>query len=121
MEISGKLKETFEEQSFSSGFRKREFVITTQEQYPQDLKFELVNDRCADLNNYKKGDELNVQFDIRGNEYQGKYYVNLRAWRLDAGKGAGASAVPNMANAPLPSTPPPTIDSMPTDDDDLPF
>ncbi len=46
MELTGKLKLKFDEQKFDSGFFKREFVVTTQEQYPQDIKFELFKEKC---------------------------------------------------------------------------
>jgi hypothetical protein len=76
-------------QSFASGFTKREFVISTGERYPQQLKFELVKERCAMLDDFAVGDDVVVQFDIRGNEYNGKHYVNLSCWKLQA---AGAEA-----------------------------
>jgi len=85
-EIIGKLKVKMDEQSFSSGFTKREFVVTTQEQYPQDIKLEFVKDKCSLLDSYKVGQDVKVSFNLRGNEYNGKYYVNLQAWRIEKGE-----------------------------------
>ena len=85
-------------QTFDSGFTKREFVVTTEDQYPQDVKFEAVKDRISMLDNLQPGQTVTVSFNVRGNEYQGRYYVNLQAWRVQAEaegaaqEGASASA-----------------------------
>jgi len=92
MDIKGKVKLIMDTQTFDSGFTKREFVITTDEQYPQDVKFEVVKDKTALLDNYKEGDGIIVHFNIRGNEYNGKYYVTLQAWRLEADAGQPTSS-----------------------------
>jgi hypothetical protein len=92
-EIAGKIKVICETQSFASGFTKREFVITTAaDKYPQDLKFEVVKDRCSMLDSFQVGQEVQVNFDIRGNEYNGRYYVNLSAWKIQAAVGSPASS-----------------------------
>ena len=87
-EYTGKIKEIFDTQTFPSGFTKREFVITTKdENYPQDIKFEIVKDKCSLLDDFSKGSDVTVSFDIRGNEYKGKYYVNLNCWKLKGSAG----------------------------------
>ena len=91
-ETSGKLKWIGELQSFPSGFTKREFVVTTAaDKYPQDLKFEIVKDKCALLDPFEVGQDVAVSFDIRGNEYNGKYFVNLSCWKIQ-GSGAAPDA-----------------------------
>ncbi len=100
-EASGKIKVINETQNFSSGFTKREFVVTTAvDKYPQDLKFEVVKDKCALLDKFKVGQDVQVSFDIRGNEYNGKYYVNLSAWKIQpaGGQSAPSDAEPDMAD-----------------------
>ena len=83
-ELSGTVKEIFDEQTFGSGFKKREFVITDEaEKYPQDIKFECVKDNVELVNQLTKGDRVKVTFDIRGREWQGKYFVNLAAWKIE--------------------------------------
>jgi len=120
MELAGKVKLLFDTQEFASGFRKREFVITTQEQYPQDVKFEAIKERIDMIDQLKTGDEVTVHFNIRGNEYQGKYFVNLQAWRIEKGASAPSSSPSSMSSsAPLPNTAPPLPDA--GDEDDLPF
>jgi len=83
MELKGKIKLIMDVQNFDSGFSKREFVVTTDEQYPQDIKLEFTKDKCSLLDQYAIGDEVNVQFNLRGNEYNGRYFVNLQAWRIE--------------------------------------
>ena len=83
LEITGTVKEIFDTQTFTSGFSKREFVITTQEQYPQQVKFEMTKDRAEIIESLSIGDFVKVSFNIRGNEYQGKYYVSLQGWKVE--------------------------------------
>jgi len=83
LKLSGKIKVIGEQQTFDSGFTKVEFVITTLDQYPQDVKFEVTQDRVEDFLKYNQvGKEVEVSFNVRGNEYNGKYYVNLQAWKV---------------------------------------
>ena len=114
LELKGKIKVINPTETFGSGFTKREFVITTAEQYPQDVKFEVVKDKCDTLDKYYVGQEIEVHFNCRGNEYNGKYYVSLQAWKLNAGQ----SAPPQKQSAP------PQAVSTPVEDEEnfeLPF
>lgn len=89
-EAQGTIKLISDTQTFGSGFSKREFVITTGDsKWPQDIKFEIVKDKCALLDQFSAGQAVSVSFDIRGNEYNGKYYVNLNCWKIQAGSGGG--------------------------------
>ena len=125
-ELTGKVKTVMEVQTFSSGFTKREFVVTTDEQYPQDIKFELIKEKTSLIDSYKENEPIKVSFNVRGNEYNGKYYVNLQAWRLEKADAAqGAPIPPPLDPLAEPSTtaaPPSssgTIDDI--GEDDLPF
>lgn len=82
LKLNGKVKVVFNTQTFESGFSKREFVITTAEQYPQDVKLEVLKDKCSLLDMFKVGDSVEVSFNVRGNEYKNAYYVNLQAWKI---------------------------------------
>ncbi|MEN8734993.1 MAG: DUF3127 domain-containing protein [Lentimonas sp.] len=100
-ELSGTVKEIFEEQTFASGFNKREFVITsTADKFPQDIKFECLKDKVELVNRLNKGDQVKVTFDINGREWQGKYFVNLAAWKVEA-----AVAAPSSDDGPPPFDP----------------
>ena len=97
-------------QSFSSGFTKQEFVIEVEDgRYPQQIKFEAVKERTDQLTTVRKGDIIKVSFNLRGNEYKGKYYVNLVAWKID--KQGSGSEQPDDAD----------IDQRTSDSDDIPF
>ena len=124
-EASGKIKLISDTQNFPSGFSKREFVVTTGDgKYPQDLKFEVVKDKCTILDNYKEGSDVKVSFDIRGNEYNGKYYVNLSCWKLEGGSGGGGSRSGEYSQEPSASAEPSSADLRKEDDfddDQIPF
>ena len=89
-EATGQIKIIEATQSFPSGFQKREFVITTDaDKYPQDLKFEVVKANCEKLDAFQAGDSVTVAFNLRGNEFKGKYYVGLTAWKVEANGNQG--------------------------------
>ena len=82
-EATGSIKVIFDTQTFPSGFLKREFVVTVgDDNYPQDLKFEIIKEKCDWLDKYREGQTVTVSFDIRGNEFKEKYYVNLNCWKI---------------------------------------
>lgn len=92
-ETSGTIKLIEETQTFPSGFTKREFVVTTEhDKFPQDLKFEVVKDKCPLLDSFDVGQKVQLNFDIRGNEFKGRYYVNLSCWKIQpAGESSSSS------------------------------
>lgn len=111
-QTQGTIKVILDTQTFPSGFTKREFVLTTQqEQYPQDLKFELVKDRTSLIDSFDIGQQVTVHFDIRGNEYQGRYFVNLSCWKIEGAQEQEASSSPPEAS----------FDGDFSDTDDIPF
>jgi len=99
-EVTGKLTVKNESQTFGSkGFRKREFVITTDSQYPQEIQIELIQDKCDLLNNFNIGDNLKVSYNLNGRKWispqgEAKYFNSIQGWRIE--KLADVSnAVPN--------------------------
>lgn len=123
-EASGTIKLIEDVQTFGSGFTKREFVVTTEhDKYPQDLKFEVVKDKCSLLDAFEAGQKVVVNFDIRGNEYKGRYYVNLSAWKIQAAD--GSAPVPAKKQAAEPAEPAePSMDDLRNGDDfddEIPF
>ena len=83
-QLTGKIIVKNDTQTFPSGFQKREFVIEEIEgKYPQQIKFEVVKDKCDALDSVAIGSVLTVDYNLRGNEYQGKYYVSLQAWKFN--------------------------------------
>ena len=89
MEIQGKVKLIGETQTFgTNGFRKRELVITTEEQYPQYIMVEFVQDKTDLLDNYQVGQMVKISINIRGREWvnpQGetKYFNSIQGWRIE--------------------------------------
>ena len=122
-ELKGKIKVLFEQQDFPSGFYKRDFVITTNEQYPQDIKLSALKERVEQLNGLGEGDSITVKFDLRGREYNGNYYVDLNAWRIerdgDSNTSSNEGSEPPVDSAPLPDVEPMIVE--PASEDDLPF
>ena len=101
MEITGTLKVKFDTQKVSDQFSKREFVLTTEANtpYPQHVPMQVTNDKCWLLDALNPGDELKVDFNIRGREWNGpqgtKYFVTIDAWKLE--KLANGTAQPAPA------------------------
>ena len=93
-ELSGTVKQIFEEKTFGSGFNLREFVVTTEaDKYPQDICLQCIKEKVEMVNQLKEGEKVKVSFDLRGREYQGRYFVNLNAWKVEtAGAGSDSSS-----------------------------
>jgi hypothetical protein len=129
-ETRGTLKMIGDIQTFGSGFTKREFVVTTaHDKYPQELKFEIVKDKCALLDTFAVGQEVIVNFDIRGNEYQGRHYVNLSCWKIQPANGqsdspagqAAPSRRPQQTSSNEPEPSPADLRNEDDFDDEIPF
>ncbi|WP_075342543.1 DUF3127 domain-containing protein [Tenacibaculum agarivorans] len=121
MEVIGKIKIINETQTFgSNGFRKRELVITTDEQYPQMILIEFIQDKCDLLNSFQVGQDVKVSINLRGREWinpegVAKYFNSIQGWRIE-----------NLQQS-APQNLPPTDQFQPAPDltdnepDDLPF
>ena len=83
-DLTGKVKLIQEPQTFASGFTKREVVLTVEdEKYPQEIVLEFLQDKVSLLDSVSEGQELKVFFDIRGREYNGRYFNNLVGWKIE--------------------------------------
>ncbi|WP_394748449.1 DUF3127 domain-containing protein [Spongiimicrobium salis] len=127
MEIQGKIKMIDETKTYgNNGFRKREVVITTDEQYPQHILIEFVQDKCDLLNNYSVGQEIKVSINIRGREWvnpQGetKYFNSIQGWRIENIQAEAPDAGQGMPPVPPMDAFEPADDLQEEDHDDLPF
>lgn len=127
-EMKGTVKRLFDVwKSETSDFYKREFVVTTAEQYPSDVKFSALKEKSDQLGQIKEGDQVLVKFDVRGREYNDRYYVDLNAWRVEK-MGAeapvgqeGGQAQPAAATADIPPAPAFNPGTPAASNDDLPF
>ena len=103
MEITGIIKVLNEIQTIgASGFRKREVVVITNEQYPQPILIEFVQDKCDLLNNFVVNDEVAIAINLRGREYQNpageiKYFNTFQGWKIEkVGEVGGPPPPPQM-------------------------
>ena len=124
MEVQGKIKLIGETQTVgSNGFRKRELVVTTEEQYPQHWSIDFVQDKTDLLNNFQVGQTVKVGINLRGREWispQGetKHFNSIQGWRIDS--------LQQNVTAAVPPVPPmeafePAEDLKAEEPDDLPF
>ncbi|MEN8138321.1 MAG: DUF3127 domain-containing protein [Bacteroidota bacterium] len=90
MEVTGRIKVIGETQTFgANGFRKRELVVETFDQYPQSIMIEFVQDNVNMLDQYQTGQEVRVFINLRGREWVNpegvtKYFNSIQGWRLEA-------------------------------------
>lgn len=87
MELSGKVKVVNPEQQVSATYRKRDLVITTDEQYPQHVLIEFAQDKCDLLNNLQIGQQVKVSINIKGREWinpqgEAKYFNSIQGWKI---------------------------------------
>ncbi|MEY2702625.1 MAG: hypothetical protein RLY43_1261 [Bacteroidota bacterium] len=88
MEVIGKIKVINPVQEVSASFKKRELVVTTEEQYPQHILVEFTQAKVDDLNSYQVGEQVKVSINLRGREWvnpQGetKYFNSIQGWRIE--------------------------------------
>jgi len=124
MEVIGKVKVINAVQQVSASFKKRELVVTTDEQYPQHVLIEFNQDKCDLLNNYKVGESVKVDINLRGREWinpqgEAKYFNQIQGWRISKTETVSTqSAVETYEAKPIPSFEPVSKEE---DKDDLPF
>ena len=126
MEVVGKIKVVNAVQQVSASFKKRELVVTTEEQYPQMIMIEFTQDKCDLLNNYNIGESVKVSINLRGREWvnpqgEAKYFNSIQGWRIErmeSGMPASAGQMPPM---PAAQAFEPASDFKEEDHDDLPF
>jgi len=123
MEVLGKVKLINQTQQVSASFKKRELVVTTEEQYPQHILIEFAQDKCSLLDNYQVGQNVKVSINLRGREWvnpQGeiKYFNSIQGWRIEKEESneptiaPATQAEPNYKNGQTPKE---------KEDSDLPF
>jgi len=115
-DLTGKVKLVQDAQTFGSGFTKREVVVTVEDgKYPQEICLEFVQDKVSLLDAVQVGQEVTITFDIRGREYNGRYFNNLQGWKIQSDGAAPASE----------ENPPASDKDVPADfeeyEDDIPF
>jgi hypothetical protein len=118
--LTGAIKMIADTNQVSEKFSKRDFVVTdNSSMYPQDVLFQITQDKCNVLDAYSVGDQVEVSWNLKGREWESptgevKYFNTLEAWRIER-----ASGVTPMSPTPAPLAPvDPLADA---EDDTLPF
>ena len=122
MEITGKIIAVLPERGGVSKtgneWKMQEYVLETHEQFPKKLCFNVFGADKISQFNIQAGDELTVSFDINAREYNGRWYNDIRAWRVERGAAPAAAETP-VINAPKVEVP--DFSKGANDPDDLPF
>ena len=106
MEVLGKIKIIGDIKTFGdNGFRKREVVITTQEQYPQHLLIEFIQDRCELLDSFNVGENVKISINLRGRDWENpegeiKYFNSIHGWRIEKEEFVEKDMIPPPDDAP---------------------
>jgi len=129
IEATGKLHTIFETKQVSERFTKREFVVELNDnpKYPQVVLFQLTGDRCSQLDGLSVGDQVRVDFSLRGREWRSpsgdvKYFNSLDVWKVEPAR--GGKRVPVGGDPRDADVPPPRIDESHfggSGTDDIPF
>jgi single-strand DNA-binding protein len=115
-DLTGKVKLIQPVQTFDSGFTKREMVVIVEDgKYPQEINLEFVQDKVGLLENLQAGQEVTVTFDIRGREYNGRYFNNLQGWKIVTARDETRFSPEVRSSAP------PEIAPSDFDENDIPF
>ncbi len=95
MTINGTIKVIYDTVQVKDTFRKREFVVeyATNPDYPQLVKFEMIQDACDQLEKFKVGDKVKIDFDLQGRAWvnpkgETVYFNSLRSWKLTSESGS---------------------------------
>ena len=125
MEVTGKVKVINPTQQVTDSYKKRELVVTTEEQYPQHILIEFAQDKTDLLNNYNVGEQVKVSINLRGREWvnpQGetKFFNSIQGWRIEKVQ-AEAPSAPQMPPMPASEAFEPATNFKEEEHDDLPF
>ena len=130
IEVSGKLHAIFDTKQVTDRFQKREFVVEMSDnpKYPQVVLFQLTGDRCEQLDRFRVGDQIRIEFSLRGREWKSpqgevKYFNSLDVWKLEPARAARGNGRRDSGD-PRDVEMPPRIDESQFgrgDNDDIPF
>ena len=116
MEVQGTLEKIFDAQNVTDKFKKRVFVVSHGDnpEYMESSAFEFQQDKCSVLDKFTEGQEVNVEFNLRGRKWTNKqgeeqYFNTLQAWKINEVSGGSKPKVVDISG------------TSPEDDDDLPF
>lgn len=108
MELTGKIKFINQTKEVgTSGFKKRDIVVSTDEQYPQHISVQFVQDKCEMLDKYKVGQDVTIGINLRGREWTNdkgevQYFNTIQGWKITAIKDIEVKDA-DVVNSPTPS------------------
>tara|TARA_B100000900_G_C20569210_1_gene712485 strand:+ start:1126 stop:1500 length:375 start_codon:yes stop_codon:yes gene_type:complete len=106
VEVQGKIKVLGDIKTYGdNGFRKRELVVITEEQYPQHLLIEFIQDRCELLDSFNVGDNVKISINLRGREWENpegeiKYFNSIHGWRIEKNESVEKDTIPSPDESP---------------------
>jgi hypothetical protein len=99
-----------------NSWKKQEFILETQDQFPKKVCFTLFNDKVSLLSGFAAGEDLEVSFDVESREFNNKWYHNINAWKIEkVGQISAAEIPPPFSSGDIPP------ENNTEDPDDLPF
>lgn len=133
IKIVGTIQHIGQTQIVSDKFQKREFVIQTDEKYPQMISMQLTNDKCSLCDNLKFGDAVECMINLRGREWmdpktsQKRYFNTIECWSMSFASQSFAERTQQQMvtktepqSQPVKTPSPDPLDQL-VGDDDLPF
>jgi hypothetical protein len=114
MNIKGKIKSVGSTEQKSAKFAIRTFVVEIEGKYPELIEFQLVNNNTLIIDPFGAGDEIDVHFNLKGREYNGRVYNSLQAWKIEGEPKSNTNEITTQENAPQTTT-------ETKEDGDLPF
>ena len=127
IEAIGKLHTIFETKQVSERFTKREFVIELADnpKYPQTVLFQLTGDRCTQLDQFRVGDQVRIDFSLRGREWKSpsgeiKYFNSLDVWKVEPVRAGRRPSDGDPRDLEMPPRDEPRFEAS-RDVDDIPF
>jgi hypothetical protein len=87
LQVKGKVQQILKPESGVSRagkeWKKQEFVIETDEQFPRKVCFTLFGDKTSLIDGLSNGEEVEVSFNVESREYNGKWFHNINAWKIE--------------------------------------
>ena len=121
-EFVGTVKKILPTFTAPSGFTKREVVVTSEgERFPQDIAFEFVKEKIALLDSIQEADRVKIMFDLRGREYNGRYYVSVSGWKIEKADGSQAEGATGATTAASGATAANRVSDPDALDENMPF
>ena len=102
LKVTGKVVHIGAIETVSDKFKKRIIAVETSGEYPQTVAVEFTQDKCELLDKYSVNEEITIYFNLRGREWNGKYFTNLNGWRIESDAVQGGKDPNQIGSGDLP-------------------